>query len=225
MRKQLNWDGVQRLAKFKKRIISFSVTEDTVNKRFVASWQEFLLIGAGDVIHLKFICGKERFLSCQSLQYTPEQTKDLVMELAISEYDFVMQFYPDMPNIVAELQFEATKQKLKDARAEQSIETVLAKGVKKLGGLCFKVSSENHRGLPDRLIVLDGFSYYVETKKLTGELSEAQTVRHSQFRENGVIVNTLRGINDVNEYLDCLTKKASNNTFVYETNNIRRRAS
>lgn len=220
MRRQLEWDGVQRLTKFTKRIIKTSIKEKYTDLRKVDTWQGVLLLGLEDIICLDFACGERRYLNAKTLLMTRiyDKPTSIDIEFSISEYDFVMQFYTDLSNIVAELQFERAKAKHKEMRSEQSIEAVLTKGVKKLGGLCFKVSSENHVGLPDRLIIFNGASLFVELKKLSGELSDAQKVRHSQFRANGVEVITLYGVQDVNEYLDCLAKKANNSLFKYNQN-------
>jgi hypothetical protein len=139
-----------------------------------------------------------------------------ILKLAMTDKEFMVNYFDQLANIVAELQFEYNKAKLKEARSEQSIEKVLTEGAKKLGALCFKVSSENHVGLPDRLIVYKGASLFVELKKLNGSLSEAQLVRHKQFRANGVEVITLYGIEEVTQYLLCLKEEKNIKSFIYQ---------
>lgn len=49
--------------------------------------------------------------------------------------------------------------------SEKTTEAYLVKQVKKLGGLCFKWSSVNQRGVPDRICVFPGnLIFFVEVK-------------------------------------------------------------
>jgi Holliday junction resolvase-like predicted endonuclease len=59
--------------------------------------------------------------------------------------------------------------------SEKQVEAYLRAAVKKLGGECYKWSSRNVRGVPDRVCVFPGgHVYFVEVKTKTGKLSTLQ---------------------------------------------------
>lgn len=57
---------------------------------------------------------------------------------------------------------------------ESKIEAYLKKEVVKRGGLCYKWSSPQNRGVPDRIVLLNSKIYFIELKSEKGELSPHQ---------------------------------------------------
>lgn len=62
---------------------------------------------------------------------------------------------------------------------ESKIETYLCKKVKEIGGLCIKMSPEFNAGIPDRLILIRGRSFFVELKA-TGKKPRKLQVKYAE---------------------------------------------
>jgi len=73
---------------------------------------------------------------------------------------------------------------------ETSVERRLVKKVREAGGMCEKVMPVV-AGLPDRLVLLRGVVYLVETKAPDGEVRPAQRVWHGKAARAGVTVHVL----------------------------------
>lgn len=209
MRKQLPWDGVKRLATFRKYIMSDHKELEQILLLGSDVW--LLFVGLDCFSNTDFVA-----IDNPSLSYVKKidkEKKEHRVLLSMTEKDFTCKWRDELPNIVAEIQYERNKQKVKDSRSEKSIETTFTDGIKKIGGLCFKVTSENHVGLPDRMVIYKGNTYFVELKKLEGKRSEAQVVRHKQFLLQGVEVITLYGAEEVQNYIKALSELKSNQFF------------
>lgn len=74
---------------------------------------------------------------------------------------------------------------------ESVIEKLLVKKIHDMGGLCIKVNSSSMRGLPDRLIILNGHSFFVEVKSGSGKLSPFQIYTHKLLAGHGAKVYTV----------------------------------
>lgn len=90
---------------------------------------------------------------------------------------------------------------------EKDIEKVLVTEVRKLGGRAYKWVSPGNDGVPDRIVVLPGMRpVFVELKSDTGKLSTLQSVQIRRLQDMGQDVRVLRGIQEVEQFLeDCGT--------------------
>lgn len=66
-------------------------------------------------------------------------------------------------------------------KAEGYVEKYLRSQIEALGGICWKFSSV--RGVPDRVIVVNGHTVFVETKSKDGRLSPLQKVQIRRIRK------------------------------------------
>ena len=90
---------------------------------------------------------------------------------------------------------------------ESRVEARLTRGVKALGGLCWKFVSPGTAGVPDRIVLLPGGRVALaELKQETGRLSAIQKARHAELKAVGAEVWTLYGPKDVDRFLtECKT--------------------
>ena len=90
---------------------------------------------------------------------------------------------------------------------EKEIEKVLVREVSKLGGRAYKWVSPGNDGVPDRIVVLPGMRpVFVELKAESGRLSALQKVQVGRLLDMGQDVRVLRGIQEVERFLeDCDT--------------------
>ena len=85
---------------------------------------------------------------------------------------------------------------------ERDSERLLLRGVKKLGGLCYKFTSPGNSGVPDRIIVLNKSVFFVELKKPDGKTTALQDRQITLLRQNGAVVFVLYGMKDVAKWLE-----------------------
>lgn len=90
---------------------------------------------------------------------------------------------------------------------EKDIEKVLVAEVRKLGGRAYKWVSPGNCGVPDRIVVFpDRPPVFVELKAENGKLSVLQTAQLRRLQDMGQDVRVLRGIQEVEQFLeDCGT--------------------
>jgi hypothetical protein len=86
---------------------------------------------------------------------------------------------------------------------EDSVEEILVRRVRALGGRCEKMSMQGRRGFPDRLVILPGGRIYlVETKRpVGGRLSPHQISLHAIYKALGVPVVIARNSADIDNLL------------------------
>lgn len=85
---------------------------------------------------------------------------------------------------------------------EKDIEARLVRGVKALGGLCYKFTSPGTTGVPDRVVILPGGRViFVELKTRIGRLSEVQKYQTSEIKKRGAEVRVLKGLDQVKAFL------------------------
>ncbi len=87
---------------------------------------------------------------------------------------------------------------------ESSIEADLRIGIEAKGGECLKFTSPGRRGVPDRIILLNGTVIFVETKAPNGLLKPWQRRCHEMLRANGQRVDVLWTPEQVNKFLETL---------------------
>ena len=85
---------------------------------------------------------------------------------------------------------------------ENKVETHLDSEVTKLGGLTRKWVSPGHDGVPDRIVIIDGDTIYVEVKTTDGVTSEAQKREHKRLRDVGAYVVTVYGNKGVDLFIE-----------------------
>lgn len=64
---------------------------------------------------------------------------------------------------------------------ERKVELALARGAARRGWLCWKLTSPDLKGVPDRLVIADGVCAFVECKSATGALRPQQRLRLSEL--------------------------------------------
>lgn len=88
---------------------------------------------------------------------------------------------------------------------EVTIERHLVEQVRRLGGIAMKFVSPGYRGVPDRLILLDGEAVFVETKTPVGRLSPHQIKMHEILRDFGFRVFVAASREEVDEVVEQLS--------------------
>lgn len=84
---------------------------------------------------------------------------------------------------------------------ERDIEKQLRLGVKALGGKAYKFSSPGNNGVPDRIVLIQGKCYFVETKKPGEQLDPLQRAVKRDFAKLGFEVYKLDSLEDVDRFL------------------------
>ena len=86
---------------------------------------------------------------------------------------------------------------------ERDVEDRLVKGVKALGGLCYKFISPGAVGVPDRIAIFPGGEVaFIELKTDTGKTRPAQDLQIGKLRDRGACVLVLHGVDEVDEFLE-----------------------
>lgn len=75
-----------------------------------------------------------------------------------------------------------------------------------MGGLYYKFVSPGQDGVPDRIIQIDGMTWFVELKTKAGHLSQVQEMQIRRLRSRGARVRVLYGREGVNRFLKELEK-------------------
>lgn len=70
--------------------------------------------------------------------------------------------------------FEYNPNKKQRETGKQGVETDFVTAVKKAGGKAFKFTSENNRGVSDRIVIFPGQVWFVEIKRDGGKLTPLQ---------------------------------------------------
>lgn len=73
-------------------------------------------------------------------------------------------------------------------KAEGIIEKYLVRQAKFHGFLCYKFISPSNSGVPDRILIGNGHTIFVETKSKTGKLSELQKEIIKEMKKQGATV-------------------------------------
>ena len=91
---------------------------------------------------------------------------------------------------------------------EKHSETRLVKGIKSRGGECFKFSSMNRKGVSDRIVMIYGFTFFVEMKKegITTP-SPTQKVFRDACKTQGAYYCIVSGHDGVDSFLEFVDSK------------------
>lgn len=100
-------------------------------------------------------------------------------------------------------------------KPEAHVEQYLYRQIKKLGGMCLKFTS-GITGVPDRIVILDGKTVFIEAKAPGKDPTKLQLFRMSQMRAAGAHVRVIDTRAQVDELIsdlvgqdDHLLEKAS----------------
>lgn len=78
--------------------------------------------------------------------------------------------------------------------SEKEIERRMCEMVHNRGGLAYKFTSPNSRGVPDRVVITPrGEVWFVELKAASGRLSALQKWRKAELEKRGANVRVIRG--------------------------------
>lgn len=103
---------------------------------------------------------------------------------------------------------------------EKEIEKKLKIGVEKKGGICYKFTSPNKDGVPDRLILINGYSIFVETKAPDKKPRPLQKKQIRDIQKRGIPVYIISTIDEIDTFLnEELTYFLNPNNFWYLTEN------
>jgi len=73
-------------------------------------------------------------------------------------------------------------------KPEETVELYLKKQAEAKGFLCYKFTSPGHNGVPDRCIIGNGTTAFVETKAPDGHLRKIQSHRIKEMQAHGATV-------------------------------------
>ena len=90
---------------------------------------------------------------------------------------------------------------------ESKIEKYLKQQVEAIGGKCFKFSSPGNNGVPDRIVLLEGKTRFVELKKEGEKLRKIQSWRKRQFEKLGFEVIVIDSIEKVDDFIEIYKRK------------------
>lgn len=91
--------------------------------------------------------------------------------------------------------------------SEKSLEVHLVNAVKARGGLAIKNTSQFHRGLPDRTVLLPGGHIsFVEMKSTGCKPTALQLRAHEQLRHMGFRVEVIDTTEKLDAFLNSITK-------------------
>ncbi len=91
-------------------------------------------------------------------------------------------------------------------KAEGIIERYLATQAKKHNYICYKFTSPGIRGVPDRILIGFGQTFFVETKSPVGDLRKQQEFRISEMQKHGATVYVVNSKESVDELFTMLSK-------------------
>lgn len=93
--------------------------------------------------------------------------------------------------------------------SEATVERHLVDRIKARGGVCEKTVSPGKRGFFDRVVVVAGRVFFVETKRPSrGRLTPHQKKRHDEFRAAGASVVILASVEEVETFARWLDDSA-----------------
>lgn len=88
---------------------------------------------------------------------------------------------------------------------EREIERYFRKAVAAAGGVAFKFVSPSHRGVSDRIVCLQGQTWFVELKRPGGRLSPLQKIFAAEMERLGQNYTVLSSQKEIDAWLTGLT--------------------
>lgn len=110
--------------------------------------------------------------------------------------------YPDLQAQIDAVTWD--KSKNPDTRPEHRIEQRLIDRAKKLDILCYKFTSPSRAGVPDRLVIANNKTIFIELKAPGKKPRPQQIERHKEMAAHGarpVIIDTLDRVDKILEYM------------------------
>lgn len=90
---------------------------------------------------------------------------------------------------------------------ERDVEAYFRREVAAVGGVAFKFVSPSHRGVSDRIVCLQGQTWFVELKRPGGRLSPLQRVFAVEMERLGQNYTVLSSQMEIDEWLNGLTTR------------------
>ena len=90
---------------------------------------------------------------------------------------------------------------------ERDVEAYFRREVAAVGGVAFKFVSPSHRGVSDRIVCLQGQTWFVELKRPGGRLSPLQRVFAAEMERLGQNYTVLSSQMEIDEWLNGLTTR------------------
>lgn len=90
--------------------------------------------------------------------------------------------------------------------SEKYIEKYLVNKVKRTKGMCIKMSPAGLIGIPDRLILVNGFAAFAELKSKGKKPSRIQQYTHQKLRDAGFPVSVIDSVEGVDALLEKLAE-------------------
>ena len=87
---------------------------------------------------------------------------------------------------------------------EKAVEAYFRKAVAQAGGVAFKFVSPSHRGVSDRIVCLQGQTWFVELKRPGGRLSPLQRVFAAEMERLGQRYACLSSRAEIDEWIGSL---------------------
>lgn len=84
---------------------------------------------------------------------------------------------------------------------ENKIEEYLKDTIHNHGGLCLKFTSPGTTGVPDRVVLYDGNTYFIELKATNGIVRKRQKYVHKQFKHCGIDVHIINSKGEVDAFV------------------------
>jgi len=91
---------------------------------------------------------------------------------------------------------------------EKAVEAYFRKAVTAAGGVAFKFVSPSHRGVSDRIVCLQGQTWFVELKRPGGRLMPLQKVFAAEMERLGQNYTVLSSQREIDEWLTGLSTKS-----------------
>lgn len=88
---------------------------------------------------------------------------------------------------------------------ENDIETYFTKQVKLGGGLCFKFTSPSNRGVPDRVVIMNGHTVFVELKRPGGKPRKLQDIILKRIIKRGGDARVIDTKEQVDDFIRSLS--------------------
>jgi hypothetical protein len=91
---------------------------------------------------------------------------------------------------------------------ERDVEAYFRKAVAAAGGVAFKFVSPSHRGVSDRIVCLQGQTWFVELKRPGGRLMPLQRVFAAEMERLGQNYTVLSSHMEIDQWLTGLSTKS-----------------
>lgn len=87
-------------------------------------------------------------------------------------------------------------------KPEGKIETYLIRKSEENGFICRKYVSPSRKGVPDRIVIANGHTVFIELKSETGKLSEIQKREIKRMLKQGADVRVYHNKKQINDFMN-----------------------